>query len=474
MKTLPETMFVCFNSVGRYYRAGLFGIVLFLASVFVPGCPQPPVDPPIDTTQPNADAGKDRQVMAGQRVSLNARKNIGDNFIYEWSRTSGPEITLTNGNSPNANFIAQTTGTYQVQLAVRLGDLEDTDSVTIVTLPQSSDSIPVAAAGADRIVPSNVTVELDGRASFDPGGGELTYSWRQIEGPAVALSGANTARPTFTSPVVTDSVTLAFELFVQNPGGYNAVDTVTITVALGATMQHNLAVRIVGGGTVIPNQGAFNDETQVELTAAPNAGWRFSRWEGDLESLNNPASIIMNDNTFITAVFVSDGFTLQVLTAGQGSVELNPPGGIYQPLAEVTLTPVPANELWKFDRWEGDLTESENPVTITMDEDKIITAFFISTNQVSSPSFNPPSFTVFQNSLNVTISTATPGAAIYYTINEDRDPTQSDLLFTTPILLTGNTTIRARAFLEGLTPSAVTTANYLTMEVPGGVTIKAK
>ena len=240
------------------------------------------------------------------------------------------------------------------------------------------------------------------------------------------------------------------------------------------TENENFDVVIVGGGTVIPNQGAFNDETQVELTAAPNAGWRFSRWEGDLESLNNPASIIMNDNTFITAVFVSDGFTLQVLTAGQGSVELNPPGGIYQPLAEVTLTPVPANELWKFDRWEGDLTESENPVTITMDEDKIITAFFISTNQVSSPSFNPPSFTVFQNSLNVTISTATPGAAIYYTINEDRDPTQSDLLFTTPILLTGNTTIRARAFLEGLTPSAVTTANYLTMEVPGGVTIKAK
>jgi uncharacterized repeat protein (TIGR02543 family) len=67
--------------------------------------------------------------------------------------------------------------------------------------------------------------------------------------------------------------------------------------------------------------------------------------------------------------------TIVIEPEGAGSVILNPPGGYYFPGTVVTVTANAAGG-YAFDHWSGDLTGSNNPETITMDSDLIVTAHF--------------------------------------------------------------------------------------------------
>ncbi len=62
--------------------------------------------------------------------------------------------------------------------------------------------------------------------------------------------------------------------------------------------------------------------------------------------------------------------------------------------------------------------------------------------------------------MEVEITTSTPGADIYYTMNGN-DPTENDILYTDPILVTEDVTIKARAFADGLDPSNVAEETYM-------------
>jgi LmbE family N-acetylglucosaminyl deacetylase len=87
-------------------------------------------------------------------------------------------------------------------------------------------------AGFDQTAPINTTVRLNGTASFDPSGEELTYQWRQVRGPAVALSGSSTASPTVIPPASLPlNQVLNFELVVSDINGANATlpDLVAVT-----------------------------------------------------------------------------------------------------------------------------------------------------------------------------------------------------------------------------------------------------
>jgi agmatine deiminase len=82
----------------------------------------------------------------------------------------------------------------------------------------------------------------------------------------------------------------------------------------------------------------------------------------------------------IYATFAPGGtppqYTLTTNTAGQGSINLDPPGGTYDSGTVVTLTATPDSG-WQFDGWSGDLSGSTNPTTITMNSNKTVTATFI-------------------------------------------------------------------------------------------------
>jgi len=78
-------------------------------------------------------------------------------------------------------------------------------------------------------------------------------------------------------------------------------------------------------------------------------------------------------------------------------------------------------------------------------------------SQVAAPVFSPASGGNVP--VNVTISCATPGAAIYYTLDGSL-PTQASTLYSNAVYLPSASTIRAVAFTNGWTPSPAGVAYY--------------
>ena len=109
------------------------------------------------------------------------------------------------------------------------------------------------------------------------------------------------------------------------------------------------------------------------------------------------------------------------------------------------------------------LTADDNELTAF--DELVVTV----TGNVAMPIFTPAGGT-FTDPLLVSLSTATNGATVYYTL-DGSDPTSGSLEYTPgfPIILDVNTTVKARGYKTGLSPSPVATAVYVFDEesIPG-------
>ena len=108
-----------------------------------------------------------------------------------------------------------------------------TDFDSRLTLTASAANVaPIAAAGPDQTDIVGKAVTLDGSASRDPDGSPqpLSFSWTRVSGPAATLSGATTARPTFT-PSTTGSYVFRVQV---SDGAATATDDVTVTAVANA------------------------------------------------------------------------------------------------------------------------------------------------------------------------------------------------------------------------------------------------
>lgn len=77
---------------------------------------------------------------------------------------------------------------------------------------------------------------------------------------------------------------------------------------------------------------------------------------------------------------------------------------------------------------------------------------------IVTPTFSPAAGT-YTAAQNVALSCATDGATIRYTI-DGTDPTESSTAYSSAIPVSATTTIKAKAFKTGMTPSAIASATY--------------
>jgi len=184
--------------------------------------------------RPVADAGPDLHVAGLELVTLDASGSFqydpNNEMIYEWDQLEGPAVDLDDPISMHPSFMPEVEGEYRFELVVWDGThLSRPDEVLILV----GNEAPIADAGLDRVSPVPSQVRLNGTGSYDPDKiDELSYSWKQMEGPQIDLQNADAARPFFDC---NEQGTYAFELvvsdgFVDSEPSITRVTTVAVTM----------------------------------------------------------------------------------------------------------------------------------------------------------------------------------------------------------------------------------------------------
>lgn len=168
----------------------------------------------------------------------------------------------------------------------------------------------------------------------------------------------------------------------ENPAEITIDGEKKVTAVFGRG-EYELTVEITGQGSVDQqlvdeaSKTSYPYQSIIELTSNPESGWRFVRWEGDLDGNENPKEITMDGDKTVTAVFADNSFDLDVTIDGEGSVsqEVTGKAKTYEKNTIVELTAEP-DAGWKFEHWEGDLDGDDNPIEITIDGNKSVAAIF--------------------------------------------------------------------------------------------------
>ncbi len=170
---------------------------------------------------------------------------LGDNPLSDRAAFTGMSATFPGWETANVNLGDAFAG-KDVRVRFRIGtdsaagaygfDLDDVQFTNVANAPFSAQQAeesngltcnrrPVADAGqptttvqeflSENGTMTRQTVTLNGSGSFDPDGQALNYTWTQVAGPAVTLTGADTAMPSFLADVPADTV-YVFQLVVDD------------------------------------------------------------------------------------------------------------------------------------------------------------------------------------------------------------------------------------------------------------------
>ena len=195
---------------------------------------------------PIADAGADQSVTVGDTVLLDGGGSTdpdSDALTYTWSIRSQPlgsSAAIDDPSSETPDFVVDSVGRYEVQLIVYDGLVNSNPDTMIVTV--TTNTAPIADAGADQSVSVGDTVFLDGGGSSDPDNDPLTYSWT-IE---ISPSGSSAAigDPSSDTPSFVTDVEGSYDVqLIVNDGLLNSnPDTMTVTAATAGACANPLAL----------------------------------------------------------------------------------------------------------------------------------------------------------------------------------------------------------------------------------------
>lgn len=270
---------------------------------------------------PVAHAGPDQTARLGTVVTLDGTGSTdadGDRLYYRWqlvAKPTGSTARLSSTTVARPTFTVDKRGTYVFRLSVS-DDGRDYDErgrhcrgdeVRVST----TNSAPVADAGADRTAARGSTIVLDGSASRDPDLDALTYAWRIVAAPSgsvARLSNATVSKPSVTLDKPGD---YRFSLVVSDATSSSDPDEVVITTENSApvanagadqTARIGYVVTLDGSGSTDADNDALSfDWSWVSMPAGSRAV---------LQTADQPQASFTPDagGLYVVQLIVNDGF----------------------------------------------------------------------------------------------------------------------------------------------------------------------
>ncbi|MCJ8164146.1 InlB B-repeat-containing protein [Pontibacter sp. E15-1] len=236
---------------------------------------------------------------------------------------------------------------------------------------------------------------------------------------------------------------------VTNPLVLRVTSNMSLSAGFTAGQYTVTATATTGGSvSLVPEKTSYTFGDTITLTATPEQGYTFGGWSGDTVSTENPLTLYVSGDVNLSAGFEATApanVALTLTTSGNGSVARSPELSSYPAGSQVTLTATPAQG-YAFSGWSGDTTATANPLTLTMDADKALTA-----------TFTPAQYTVS--------ATAGIGGAVSL-VPEKTGYAEGDTITLTAIPEQGYS-------FNGWTGDTATTLNPLTLIVSGNLALTA-
>jgi hypothetical protein len=163
------------------------------------------------------------------------------------------QINQINNTAANVTYTPEfdfRNGTDSFTYSANDGILDSSNNATVTIQVSETNGTspednlpPIANAGSDqRVNESAVNVVLNGSGSNDPDNDSIvSYLWTQTAGPAVTLTEANTAVPTFVAPSVNTETILTFALKVTDSRGATSATADTVNVLVKNVNQAPIA-----------------------------------------------------------------------------------------------------------------------------------------------------------------------------------------------------------------------------------------
>jgi len=284
-----------------------------------------------ENSPPIANAGPDQTIAVGSLVQLDGSGSTdvdGDPLSFTWSfvsRPAGSSAMLSDVHAVDPSFVADTAGTYVVQLIVSDDFLSSTPDTVIIT---TENTPPVANAGPDQTIPVGSTVVLDGTASFDADGDPLNYNWTFASRPAdstAVLMNASSPAPHFTADVAGSYVV---QLVVNDGIVNSSPDTVTISTDNSRPVAEAGMNQIVALGETVQLDGSGSSDADGDsLTYSWSLTSRPPGSEAVLSNATavNPTFVADLPGVYVAQLIVNDGQldslpdTVTISTTGPGS-----------------------------------------------------------------------------------------------------------------------------------------------------------
>ena len=219
-----------------------------------------------------------------------------------------------------------------------------------------------------------------------------------------------------------------------NPAGSDNPITVLMTddhslQPLFKLCNYTLTITATAGGTTDPTPGTYTYTagTSVEVTATPDAGYRFDHWvlDGSPAGSANTISILMDRDHNLEAVF-AETHTLIITVSEGGTTDPAPGTYIYETPTNVVVEAIPFAD-YLFDHWEldGEDVGSDNPITVYVGSSHTLKAVFVysAPPPLPSVSISPLSKSILMGDSVTFTSTVSGGTSPYtYQWYLDGDP----------------------------------------------------